>query len=310
MSETKINHVYLLGLGAIGGTYAAKLFDYFPEKVKIICDTERATRYREKGLTVNGKIYNFDLITPQEIAAPAADLILIAVKHNQLEQAIQHLKGFVGKNTIVISLLNGISNEDQIGREIGMEHMLYAYVYMDAVREGNVVTYNRIGEVVFGERYNEKLSERVLAVKCFFESAGIPYRIPVDMARAMWTKFMLNVGVNQVSAVLRGNYGLFQRSIYATELMILAAREVVALSDIYGIGLNDRDVDYFVNTVKSLNPDSKTSMLQDLEAGRNTEIDIFAGTVIRLGERMKVPTPVNHILYRMIRVAEEHPQTY
>lgn len=264
MSEIKINHVYLLGLGAIGGTYAAKLFDYFPEKVKIICDTERAARYREKGLTVNGKIYNFDFITPQEIAAPAADLILIAVKHNQLEQAIQHLKGFVGKNTIVMSLLNGI---------------------------------------------NEKLSERVLAVKYFFESAGIPYRIPLDMVRAMWTKFMLNVGVNQVSAVLRGNYGLFQRSIYATELMILAAREVVALSDIYGIGLNDRDVDYFVNTVKSLNPDSKTSMLQDLEAGRNTEIDIFAGTVIRLGERMKVPTPVNHILYRMIRVAEEHPQT-
>jgi 2-dehydropantoate 2-reductase len=120
------------------------------------------------------------------------------------------------------------------------------------------------------------------------------------MLRALWTKFMLNVGVNQVSALLKAPYGVFQQSRHARELMVLAAREVVALAQTKGIDIQEADVDYFVATINRLHPESKNSMLQDLEAGRPTEVEAFAGTVLALGQQYQVPTPVSEVLYNAL----------
>ena len=303
MTIKKINNVYILGLGAIGATYAAKLYDMDPAIVKIIADQGRIASFQKIGCKVNGKTYSFDFITPDE-ERPPADLIIVAVKSMHLQKAIQDIKGFVGKDTVVISLLNGISSEELIGQEIGMNHLLYAYgVGMDAVREGTAINYTNIGKVVFGEKNNETYSERVLAIKTLFEQACIPFVIPQDMERALWVKFMMNVGVNQVSAVLKAPYGMFKQDTHALELVLMAAGEVLTLSKAHGIPLHHNDINDFVKIINGLNPDGKTSMLQDVEAGRETEVDIFAGAVIELGKKYGIQTPVNDTLYRIIKVA-------
>jgi 2-dehydropantoate 2-reductase len=124
MSQREIGNVYIIGLGAIGATYAARLVDYVPQKVKVICTAERLAAYQEKGLIVNGKAYQFSFILPEDQGFPPADLILIAVKHHQPDQAVENIKGFLGENTIVMSLLNGISSEEEIGNVIGMRRLL------------------------------------------------------------------------------------------------------------------------------------------------------------------------------------------
>ncbi|MDN5284526.1 MAG: 2-dehydropantoate 2-reductase [Mucilaginibacter sp.] len=303
MAIKKINNIFILGLGAIGATYAAKLYDMDPGIVKIIASPERIASLQKAGCTVNGKSYSFDFITPDE-ERPPADLIIIAVKSLHLQKAIQDIKGFVGKDTVVISLLNGISSEELIGQEIGMNHLLFAYgVGMDAVREGTAIKYANIGKVVFGEKNNETYSERVLALKTLFEQAAIPFVIPPDMERALWAKFMMNVGINQVSAVLKAPYGTFQQNKHALELVLMAAEEVLTLSKAHGVPLHHNDINDFVKIINGLNPHGKTSMLQDVEVGRETEVDIFAGTVIELGKKYGIPTPVNDTLYRIIKVA-------
>ncbi len=305
MTHLSNKKIYLLGLGALGGLIAAKLHDAFPGSVKIIADEKRQQAIQGSGLTVNGKAINFQFITPGT-GHGEADLVIVAVKNAQLQQAIQDIKSFIGNDTVVISLLNGISSEEIIGDEIGHEHLLYAYgVGMDAVRKSTEIRYTNPGKIVFGEKDNHELSDRVKFVKELFDKAQMPYNIPVDMKRALWSKFMMNTGINQASAVLKAPYGAFHVPGEAYDLMLAAAGEVMELSTHYGVNLGQADVDDFLKILNTLDPAGKTSMLQDVEAGRETEVDLFAGTVLAMGKPYNLHAPVNEMLYKKIKSLNE-----
>lgn len=300
----RINKVYISGLGAIGGAYSSRIFDTVPSCIKVIADSERAARYTKNGVNINGKIYPFNYVAPED-GGEKADLILIAVKHHQLEQAVRDIEKYTGDETIILSLLNGIVSEETVAEKYGMDKILHSFaVGTDAVREGTDIRFSNIGRIVFGAK-DEGKSEKVRLVKDFFERTGIPYEIPGDIMRELWWKFMLNVGINQVSAVLKAGYGVFQKIDEARELMVMASLEVVALAEKAGIGISGDDIAKYVAVINTLSPEGKTSMLQDIEAGRKTEVEIFSGTVIEMGKKYGVDTPVNKILFRMIRTLEQ-----
>ena len=168
---------------------------------------------------------------------------------------------------------------------------------IDAVREGNSITYKNQGRILFGEEKNAEITSRVRHVSDLFTRAGIAHEVPPDMIRSLWFKFMINVGVNQVSAVLRATYGVLQSSSEARELMDSAMLEVIAIARTLHVDLSEEDIGEWYKVLGTLNPTGKTSMLQDVEAGRPTEVEMLAGTVIELGKRHGVPTPVNQKLY-------------
>lgn len=301
----KIERVSLIGLGAIGATYASKIHDMNPKQLSIIVDKTRFKKYNEKGLNVNGKPYDFNYVLPEE-QVEYADLILVSVKYHDLFNAIESMKNHVGPDTVIIPLLNGISSEEIIGEAYGMEKILYAYcVAIDAVRSDNNITYTNMGEIVFGEEKNKEYSHKVKLVEAFFNRAGISYKIPADMLKALWWKFMVNVGLNQTSAVLDAPYRVFQEIKEAQDLMESVMMEVVLLSQKMGIGLEKEDVKGFYQPLSTLSPEGKTSMHQDIEAKRKTEIEMLAGTVCELGKKYGVDTPINESLFKMIRTLEK-----
>lgn len=303
MADT-IKTAYISGLGAIGSVFASILYDHGRESVKVIVDAERARRYREQGVTVNGRKYDFDYVLPQAPAEPA-DLILIAVKWHQLGESIEAIRPFVGRNTILMSLLNGISSEDILAGEFGDAHILNAFVVgTDATREGLSTRCANKGKIVFGHR-NQPDSADVAAVRAFFDRTGIPYDVPSDIRREQWWKFLMNVGINQTSAVLRAPYGVYQRIQEARELMMRAAREVLPIAQREGVCLTEEDIAKYLTIIDTMDPDGKTSMLQDVEAGRKTEVEMFSQTVMQLGRKYGISTPVNEVLYRMIRTIEQ-----
>jgi 2-dehydropantoate 2-reductase len=108
---------------------------------------------------------------------------------------------------------------------------------------------------------------------------------------------MVNVGANQASAVLRANYGALRSSSEARDLMDSAMREVIAIAGAIKVDLSEKDIGDWYKVLEGLNPEGKTSMFQDVEAGRKTEVEMFAGTVIELGKRYGVATPVNQRLF-------------
>jgi 2-dehydropantoate 2-reductase len=148
------------------------------------------------------------------------------------------------------------------------------------------------------------ITDRVKALQGFFDKAGIVSEIPRDMIRTLWWKFMINVGINQASAVLNAPYGVFQSFPEARELMESAMGEVIVLAGALKISLSIKDIEGWQAFLSSLAPTGKTSMLQDVEAGRKTEVDVFAGKVISLGKACHTPTPVNQTLYRILKVME------
>ena len=206
-------------------------------------------------------------------------------------------------------ILDGLESEEYIGSIYGMDKMLYAVsVAIDALRQGNQITYTKPGKHYFGEADNTHLSQRVLRVQEAFDRAGIVYETPEDMIRMMWWKFMVNVGVNQASAAMRAPFGVFQKSPEAQGLMEALMKEVIALTDVMDVNLTNRDIEEWYPFLNVLSPQGKTSMLQDIEAGRKTEVEIFGGKVVELGKTHGVTTPVNQTVLQIIRVLEQHPE--
>jgi len=303
---SSFKRIAVIGAGAMGSFYASKLADGNPGGVFLIAAGDRYDRLKNEGFTVNGKPYFLSVLNPGERAAPA-DLIIVAVKHHHLEEAVGQMTPFVGDQTIFLSVMNGIDSEERIGAVHGMEKVLYAVaVGIDALREGNAVTYTTQGKLFFGEKKNRVMTERVKGLRSLFDRAGIVCETPEDMIRILWWKYMINVGINQASAVLRAPYGVFQKSTEARELMESAMKEVTTVAAAARINITGEDIENWYAFMARLSPAGKTSMLQDVEAKRKTEVEMFGGKMMELGKKYGIPTPVNETLFRIIRVIERY----
>lgn len=306
VNKMQIKTIAIIGMGALGVMYADHFSKKLPEKsVRVIADQTRIERYQKEGIYSNGEPCYFHFVTPEETMTPA-DLVIFTVKYHALPEAIKAVKNQVGKQTILMSALNGISSEKDIGEVFGMDKVLYCVAQgMDAVKEKNQLIYANKGRLCFGEKKMEKPTEKVTAVANFFDRVKLPYEVDYDMKKRQWGKLMLNVGLNQTVAVFETDYGGVQENGKARDTMIAAMREVIELSIHEGVELNEEDLSYWLNDLAKLHPRGKPSMRQDAEAKRYSEVELFSGTINRLGKHYGVKTPVNEYLYQAIISMEE-----
>lgn len=306
----QIEKISLIGLGAMGVYFAPRLAKAYGENFRIIADGDRKERLETKGVTLNGENCKFPIVTPGLKGDPA-DLVIVGVKGYALEQAIEDVKNQVGEHTIIISLLNGVDSEEKLIQHFGEEPVLYCYMRTSIVMKDGVADFDPTkGKVHFGERTNgtkeqPEYSERVLAVKDVMERAGIPYEIDEDMIRGIWFKYMCNVGENLTCALLGIPFGGYRMSDHANWIRENAMREVIAIANKKGVHLSEEDIRNQEHVVKSLPFPNKPSTLQDLESGKHTEVDMFAGRVIQMGKELGVPTPICEVFYHGISVFEE-----
>lgn len=302
---SKKNKIAIIGLGAMGAYFASRFLQTPDMTTVIVADDSRYEVLNKTGMVVNGEKFHLPLVHPDEKTAPA-DLIIVAVKHQHLSEAVGQLKNLVGAQTTIISVMNGLDSEQILASEYGQDKVLYTVsVGIDAVRENGEVRYTNPGKHIFGEADNSHISSRVQAVQSLFDRAGINYETPTDMIRMLWWKFMINVGMNQSSAVMRAPYGIFQQSAAARELMEALMLEVIALAGAAGIDLGKQALVDWYPVLHSLSPEGKTSMLQDIEAGRKSEWEIFGGKVLELGQRYNIDTPVNGTLVQILKVLDQ-----
>lgn len=294
----EIESVALIGLGAVGAVLGTRLQDTMPERFTIIADARRRQKLSREGIDFNGKHYDFAFAD----GTGTKDLILIATKSTALSDALETIAPYVGPDTVILSLLNGIDSEAAVAERFGAGHVLYSYFLgHPSMREGNRITHDGEYRIYFGEADNQMiLSDKVRRVCRLFDHAGIPYEIPPDMISALWQKFIINIGCNQTTALLRRPYGHLQENARAMDLARRMMDEAAAVARRMNIGGASEMVSQAVEVIRSMNPDGKSSMLQDVEAGRVTEIDIFAGTLCRLAERMEYPVPWNRAALQIL----------
>ena len=297
----KIQHIDIVGLGALGVMYA----DFFTRKlgkecVRVLADKERIERYRKETVTFNGKVCDFNYRDAAE-ETESAQLLLFTVKYGALEQAMEEVAHLVGPDTILLSALNGIRSEEDLGRKKKKKKVIHCIAQkMAAMKEGNAAVCTNPGELALGV-LDEGKKKNLDVVKLFFDETGFPYSCPENMRHAMWAKLLCNVGVNQTLALYGGTYRDVQKEGEAREMMKAAMRETILVANAEGVDLTEKDLHEWVGIIDGLNPDGEPSMRQDSKAGRKTEVVLFAGTICELGKKHCIATPVNDIFMEKIR---------
>lgn len=297
-----MKRIAIIGMGALGLLYGDMLQSAFD--VGFIVDPRRKAAYARQPIRVNGEDKSFMLLDAG--ANHPVDLLIFAVKGTALAQAIEDAAGYVGPDTVILSLLNGITSEEILGRRFGPEHIVYCTAQgMDAVRVDRSLRYTQRGKLCIGLP-GGAASPKLDSVCAAFDAAGVPYEVDPDILHRLWSKFMLNVGVNQVVMVHEGNYGTIQQPGPARDQMIAAMREVIPLSRLEGVPVTEEDLAYYVDLMDTLSPEGMPSMRQDGLAHRKSEVELFAGTVCRLAARHDLPVPVNEALYRTVLDMEKN----
>jgi len=298
----EIKTVGLIGLGAVGALYAQRLLALGAD-LRVIVDAGRKERYSREGVYVNDTRVDFPYVTPDE--AEPVDLLLIATKEGGLLSAMETASGFIGPDTLIISLLNGVTSEEIIARRFGGKNVLYSVAQgMDAVKEGNRLTYMHPGRIVLGEREEGEISARVQMAADYLNGYGVVCTPVGDMVRRQWGKLMLNVGLNQACMVFECDYGGVQQPGRPREVMLGAMREAQKMAALEGHAINEAEFDEWVALLDSFSPEGKPSMRQDGEARRRSEVELFAGTMVRLAKKHGVQLPVNAWLYQRVKDME------
>lgn len=303
----------VVGLGAMGTMYARQFTETLgADAVKVAASGERIARYRKDGIRCNGKKCNF-LYTDgsrEKETGETADLVLFTVKFGGLRESMELAAPLVGKDTVILSVLNGITSEKILSSRFGREKVLLCTAQsMDPRRSGNETIYEHMGSIWFGPQTDGQ-EKRVRDTEDFFRRTGIEYEETEDMTLRLWRKLMLNVGVNQAAMVYETNYGGMRGSGDARDVLIAAMEEVKTVGNAEGVPLTEEDIRNWLRVIDSgLSASGLPSMRQDAIFCRPTEVELFSGTVREIGRKHHIPTPVNDMLYRMIRYMESNYRT-
>ncbi|MBO4899659.1 MAG: ketopantoate reductase family protein [Lachnospiraceae bacterium] len=298
-----IKTVNIIGLGALGMLYGKNLTDALGyENVHFIMNRDRFERYRDQVYICNGEECRFNM-QPLDESKPA-DMVLVAVKYPSLESALEDMAGSIGDDTIIMSVMNGISSEEILAEKFGAEKVIYTVAQgMDSAKFGPELKYSKTGELHIGLG-PESREEDLEAVKEVLAKANLEYVVEDDILYRMWGKFMLNVGVNQTCMVYGTTYGGVINEEEPHRTFISAMREVIAVANAEGIALSEDDLNMYVSLIASLQPDLMPSMAQDRINKKPCEVDAFSGKLIELADRHGLHVPVNRFLNKRAKEIE------
>lgn len=299
-----INTAGIIGTGAVGGMICSLLHKEYAESFFVIGNDRRSQRVKN-GLSVNGeKIYPSILNTEKEQGA--LDLVILCMKNYDLDSSLQDLKAAIDEHSIILPLLNGVTATDIVKKAFPNNRVLYGIVMRtDAARINYDVTFTTCGEIQLGYAQNDVCAEEVAEVRDYLLKAEVKAVVYPDMMRMLWRKWMINIGANQVSVVTGAKFKYFGMFDEIKILLRASMKEILDIAKVEKISLTEQDLDDVVDILINYPPEKKTSMLQDIEAQRRTEIDSFAGTVMSFGAKCQIPTPINTMLYYGIKAREK-----
>ena len=299
----KIKKVAVLGAGAVGSYVIWGLSSRNDIELGVIAEGERAERLKQNGCTINAKIYHPEVWNPRE--TDAVDLLIVALKYGSLSAALESIQKATSENTIIMSLMNGVDSEEIIAEKVGVEHLLPAVIKVASHKEEDGYHFDpetTIG-IIFGELTAPYDSDRIRAIEELFKDTGIHFRATEYAREEMWSKFRLNVCNNLPQAILGAGVGCYRDSVHMKAISDGLKGELEAIAQAKGIDLSKTEASS--GRGSAVPPSARYSTLQDLDAGRHTEIDMFSGALIRMGKELGIPTPYNEYTYHMIKALEE-----
>ena len=296
--------IVVMGAGGTGGFFGAKLARA-GEDVTFVCRGEQLRAVRERGLTVKSATDGEWTVRAPAMdrldGQPPADLVLFCVKSFDTQAAAAAIKPVVGPATGVLSIQNGVDNEDKIGDALGAGHVIAGIAEVFAVIESpGVIVHSLLGRLRFAEM-DGKESTRARAFLEACGRAGIPAELVPDPLRMLWEKYVFLVAQSGMTALTRCPAGVL-RAIPETRAMYRRlVEELVRVGHAAGAGLDGGFADALMARVDSLGPGAFSSLHYDLAHGKRLELEALQGHAVRLGVQHGVPTPTLAAVYAALR---------
>jgi len=300
--------IAIMGTGGVGGYYGG-LLAQAGHDVTFIARGAHLAAIRDKGLQIKSVFGDFRVSPASATDKPAevgvVDLVLFATKTYHTEEAAQLIKPMVGRNTVIMSLQNGVDAVDRIGPVVGMEHLLGGATWLSAAIEepGVIGQYSQFRRIAVGE-LDGRATERAQAVIEVLKLTGATVELVDNIAQILWTKFVFIAAISALGALTRVTLGEYRGVQEARMVLTEAINEVAAVALAKGVTLEPDVVDKTLKFIDETAPVIKPSMQRDIEAGRMSELESMIGIVLRLGAELGVPTPVMRIAYAVLKPGE------
>lgn len=299
--------VTIIGPGAIGTLLAAHLARSKNEVWFLDKHTQRAHKIRKNGIRLEG----LSKITTKVEASVEAkeigrtDLVILCVKSYDTEEATKKAVDLIKEDTYVLSLQNGLGNIQILNDVVGEDKVIAAVTSQAAtLLNVGLVRHTGRGETIVG-RVNKQPLGKARVILELFNQAELPTRSSRDINTLIWSKLIINAGINALSAITRLKNGLLLEYSATRELMRGAVSEAVRVAKRKRIRLNYDDPIQKVESVCKATSTNLSSMLQDVLNKKQTEIDFINGAIVRQGKSLSIATPVNEVLTNLVKTIEK-----
>lgn len=299
--------IAIVGAGAMGSLFGGKLssvadvwlLDFWQEHVKSM---------QEKGLHIvepeGEKIISVKATIDPADVPKNIDLVIIFVKSHQTRMATEIASGFLGDNSLVLTLQNGLGNLQIISDIVGKNHALQGVTSHGATILGpGRVLHAGKGPTHLAVR--KEISKQMKTIANIFRHAGFEVEISSNLEGIIWGKLIINAGINALTAILRIPNGELLEIKPARELMSKIVNETAEVAKKKGIIIPYDDIQAKVEEVCRKTASNYSSMLQDILRHTKTEIDFINGAIIKEGKRSGIPTPFNYALFSIVKAIEK-----
>ncbi|PGZ08716.1 2-dehydropantoate 2-reductase [Bacillus cereus] len=300
--------ILVLGAGGVGGFFGGRLVEK-GEDVTFLVRSRRKQQLEEKGLiirSVNGDFsFQPKLITKENTTSPF-DVILFSTKAYHLNEAITDLKPFVGENTVIIPLLNGIAHVSLLQKEFGEEKVIGGLCFIETTLndQGEIVQTSAANRLVFGE-IKPQDSERMKRISKAFADTKSSFVLSENILQDMWHKYLFITVMSGVTTLMRAPIGPIRESEGGRDFIRNLFEESVQIMRALGAPVKENIVEEHMKTIDKISYDMKSSMQRDMEKGSFIEGEHLQGYLLELAKQLHIDTPLLEIVYQNLKVYQE-----
>jgi len=302
-----LRKIAIVGPGAMGCLYASLLAKSKEEVWLVDKDFERALKIKEGGLTLetaSGKSNLAVKATADIKEISEAGLVIISVKSYDTKVAITRVKPLVGNDTLVLTLQNGLGNIEIISEAVGAERVIGGVTSMGSTLIGHGhVRHAGEGDTIIG-RLDGRTPVDLRHIREVFNKAGIVTKISRDIKGLLWSKLIINIGINALTAITRLTNGRLLEFENTRKILREAVSEATRIAKRKRIKLIYDDPLAKTEAVCEATAENVSSMLQDVLKKKRTEIDFINGVIVRQGQELGIPVPVNALLAGLVKTIE------
>jgi 2-dehydropantoate 2-reductase len=299
----------VVGAGAMGTFITAMLFMAGHEVWLLEVNDKRVSKIKEKGICLEedeeSNVLKFPTITSDPNEIGEVDAVIIMVKAFDTEGAVKQVLPAISEKTVVLTLQNGVGNIEKIRKYISKERVIAGTTSHGALLIDNGhVRHTGVGDTIIGslsadsEKHTGKLKE-------LFDDSGIKTTISNDVTSLLWGKLLINISINPLTAIMRIKNGRIVELPHLIEIIKQMLAESLKVAAKIGVNIPfDNSLEKVMEVCRNTSQNN-SSMLQDILAGRRTEINQINGALVTYGEQCGVETPVNKMLTKLVMSIEQ-----